>query len=273
MEAMDDCRIRLAFALLTVAALVPGPARAQSPDPPPAPPAREVTWRATAGYDWFALHDTAQGIDASPMAWTGSGARLLVQHTRALPMRFHRYELQAAFPRGFEYTSSVDSVPASSRDAIREIEGRYEYRRFVFDDVGWDGLDVGLGVQALGGYGVARRAVPDAIEARESAATIGTAVTTSVRVRRWSRVKVEAAWINGIEIARLSEHHSVDPAAARARSGGGWLTDLMLSADVAMSRRMSLAVTYARVGDARLSSHRGFTTDRQWFTFGVAYAK
>jgi len=264
---------RLILAMLVGVGLVPGLARAQSSDPPPAPPAREVTWRVTAGYDWFALHDVAQAIDASPMAWKGSGARLLLQHTRALPARFHRFEFHAAFPGGFEYASTVDATPAASSDFIREIEGRYEYRRYVFDDVGWDGLDLGIGVQAMGGYGVAERDAPEAIESREAATTAGTAITAAVRLRRWSRVRFEAAWINGIEVARISERHSADAAASRTRSGGGWLTDLLLSADVAMSRGVSIAVTYGRVGDARLSSHRGFTTDRSWLTFGVAYAK
>jgi hypothetical protein len=239
-------------------------------------PAHEVTWRAAGGYDWFALRDIARTgppVDASPVAWRGRGATVLLQHIRARSTRVHRFELLVSGAGGFAYDTRNLSTPATASDRAWRTEGRYEYRRYMLDDLGADGLDVGLGVQAIGARSSIKRVVPVAIESRESITSMAPAVVVAARVRRWSGVRLEAAWINGMALARLGERHSADAAASRTRWGGGWLTDVVVSADVTVARRLALSVTYARIDDGLFSSHRSWTTDRRWLTFGVTYAK
>jgi hypothetical protein len=80
-------------------------------------------------------------------------------------------------------------------------------------------------------------------------------------------------WANGGHIDHASERHSANAGSKITRAGGGWLTDLVVAADVAISRQASIAVQYLRSDEGLLSSHRNFTTARRSWNVGVIYAK
>jgi hypothetical protein len=79
--------------------------------------------------------------------------------------------------------------------------------------------------------------------------------------------------VNGGQISRSSERHSVDSAASRVRWGGGWLTELTLAAEVSLSRRVGVLVQYLRSDGGHLSSHRNFTRASRLVSVGISYAK
>jgi hypothetical protein len=246
-------------------------AQAPAIDPPPA-----VTWRVAAGYDAVSLRDiarTTRPVDASPVAWRGTGAIVLVHYTRAGSARFHRVEFSAARAGHFTYDSGLESIARPSDDRYRRIEGRYEYRRYFFRDVSMRGLDLGAGLQGIAAQSRIARHVPENIEAKETRTALAPAVAAAVRLQRWTRVGLEAGWINGLHFSRLTSYHSVDPAAGGSRWGGGWLTDVSIGADIALTRVASLAIVYFQTNDGLMSSHRGVTSATHSFSVGVTYAR
>jgi hypothetical protein len=245
---------------------------------PPGPDQSVVvsSWRIAAGHHRFALRDvarTGRPVDASPVAWRGTGPAFLVQHTRARTSSLHRFEISGAFAGGFAYDSGLETIARPEGDRARRIEGRYEYRRYPLADLFMNGLDAGIGVQGIGARSSIVRHVPVDLQSSETTTSGAVAVVAAARLRRWSRLDLEVTWTNGLGVATISERHSAGAAAERTRSGGGWLTDLAIAAGVPMTGRTSLAVVYLRTNDGLLSSHRSWTTARSAITFGVTYAK
>ena len=264
------------FVVTIIGLTIQAATSAQSGVPDPSGDSRKITWHLAAGYDRVALRDIARStppVDASPVAWRGEGASLLVQHTRARATRFHRYGFSAASDGNFAYDSGLETVVRPNNDHYGRLEGRYEYRRYFFSNVGLRGLDVGGGLQGIGSRSSITRHIPENIEAGETRAALAAGGVAALRLRRWSRFELELGWINGVHISHLGEHHSVDSAATRSRWGGGWLTDLSIGGSVAVSRQASLSVTYFRANDGLLSSHRGVTSARNSLSIGAMYAK
>lgn len=224
----------------------------------------------------MALRDIARSgtpVDASPVAWRGDGPAFLLQHRRLKGTRAHRFDLSGMRASRFTYRTPLETLKRPDEDSYGRVEGRYEYRRYLFSDVFMDGLDIGAGVQGGGSQFWLTRHIPGDLKVSESRTSFVTALVAAVRFRRESRFGVEIGWANGGHIGRSSEHHTADPAASRTRWGGGWLTDLVIAADVAVTRRASIALQYLRTDDGLMSSHRGFTSARRSLTVGVTYAK
>lgn len=235
-----------------------------------------VSWSVAGGKDTLELRDIARTgtpVDASPVAWRGSGPVFRLQHRRDKADRFHRLDLAGVWSGRFEYRTPVESFARSRRDSFRSVESRYEYRRYLFPDVLLRGFDIGAGVQGRTGLWWLKRSIAGDLETRESRAGLVAAIVAAVRFHRESRFSIEAGWSNGGHIGRSSEHHTADLASDRTRWGGGWLTDLEISADVALNRRTSLGVRYYHSDDYLMSSHRSFTSARRSLMVGVAYAK
>ena len=266
-------------AMCACAAVIPLSASALAQTPPPITPSADprpvASWHVAAGADAYALRDVARTgpVDASPVAWRGRGPALLVWYTRARPTRQHRFEFSAAAASGFRYDDGLRSTARPSDDRYRRVEGRYEYRRYPWTSLLFRGFDVGVGVQAIGARASAIRHIPVDLESRESSTSAGTAVVAAARLRRWSRVTIDVAWNNGAVVGRLSSRHTADAAASRTRSGGGWLTDLSIAADIALRPPLALTVRYVDTHDGLFSSHGSSTSARSAITVGVTYAK
>lgn len=246
---------------------------------PPVEPARapgQVSWSFAGGRDTVALRDIARTgvpVDDSPVAWRGHGPSFLVQHMRAKGRRVHRVEFIAARAGHFQYKTPLDSVGRPEADSFSRVEARYEYRRYLFSNVFVRGLDIGAGLQGGGARWSLARHISGGIETGESRLSFVSALVTAIRFRRESRFGVEVNWANGGHIGRSSERHTADPAATRHHWGGGWLTDLVMAADVSISRHAAVVLQYVRVGDGLLSSHRSVTNARRSLALGVLYAK
>ena len=261
-----------------VASLIVVPAataRAQSAPRAPADNAPVVLWRMASGYGWFASRDvarTGRPLDASPVAWSGRGLTIEAERTRLSPGRMHRVGLAGSLIGRFHYRSPVTSVERPSADRYRALEGVYEYRRYPFVDWLLRGLDVGIGFQGQGRYATTARHVGDDISARETVLDGGIGVVAAARVRRWARVQGEVAWVNGLVVARLREHHS-ESATQGGQSGGGWLTHLTAAASIGLTSTTAIAARYAGARDGLFSSHRHAVLSRGSLTLGVTYEK
>jgi hypothetical protein len=235
-----------------------------------------VSWRVEASRDSVALRDIARTgtpVDASPVAWTGDGPGLLVRHTRQSGRRTHGFEFSATRASHFVLKSPLESLARPNGDAFNRIEARYEYRRYLFSNVLVDGLDIGAAVQGGGTRTHLTRHFDGDLELTESRMAFRTAFVAAVRFRRGSRFGLGIDWANGGHIDHATERHSADSASTITRSGGGWLTDLVVAGDVAISSHASIAVKYLSSDEALMSSHRNFTTARRSWILGVVYAK
>lgn len=249
---------------------------AQSPTAVDAGPRHiEHSWGVSGGRDTLALRDIARTgtpVDASPVAWRGSGPAFLLQHRRVNGSHMLRFDLSGMQAGRFAYRTPVETVTRPASDSFRRLDARFEYRRYLFSDVLVRGLDIGAGLQGGAAQWWLSRHIDGDLKATESRSGLTTAIVAVVRFRRPSRFGVEIGWANGGHVGRSSERHSAD-AARYTRWGGGWLTDLVLAADVAVSRRASIGLQYVRADDGLMSSHRSFTSARRSMTVGVTYAK
>jgi hypothetical protein len=185
----------------------------------------------------------------------------------------HRFEFTATHASHFSLKSPIESVARPNNDAFSRVDARYEYRRYFFSNVLVRGLDIGAGLQGGGTRTQLTRHIDGDLEISESRIAFRTALVAAARFRRGSRFGLELDWANGGHLDHSSEHHSADAASTITRSGGGWLTDLVVAADIAISRHTSIALQYLRSDEGLLSSHRNFTTARRSWNVGVMYAK
>jgi len=252
---------------------VPVPA-APSQVPAPGSPSFGPQWRVASGYGWFALRDiarTGQPVDASPVEWHGQGITFEAARTRTNGTRMHRIDVASSLIGNFQYRSSLMTVDRPSADRYRDIEGRYEYRRYFLSDFIMNGLDIGIGGQGLGLYSSLSKHVGD-ITAQESSLGAGVAVAAAARLRRWSAFQFEVAWTNGGRIQQLHERHSESPETS-SHWGGGWLTNVELMGAVRMTQRTALAIRYVSAGEGLLAGHRNAALSHGSFSAGVTYAK
>ena len=265
-----------AVAAGVAAILCAAPARAdQAPGAPTSASAPVVSWRVTGGYGVLSLRDivrTGPPVDASPVAWRGTGVSLTAQRVHARGPKLHRLEVTTAFSQNFAYRSSLQSIALPAGDHDRTVEGRYEYRRYFFQDLGMRGLDLGGGIQAVGSWWTMTRHVPADLQETKTVVGTGPAFVVAGRLRRWSTVGVEMAWANGGILARTSSTHTAAIGGGRYW-GGGWLSDLTLGLDVRLNPRASIGVRYVRTSNGLFSSHMGLATTRRAITAGVLYAK
>jgi hypothetical protein len=227
-----------------------------------------------AGVDRFSFRDIARSrrpVDASPVAWEGDGPALGVRYALERTRRLHEIAGSVSFAGGFSYRTPLRSSPAGSADRMGRLEGRYDYLRYPLDDLGFDGLDLGLGVRATGARLWFRRESPDAGTYRDAETQLGTAFVAAARLRRFRMIALEAAWANGLQISRWQARSDGNLSSAARAWGGGWITELTLTARARLSSRASVAVSYVGVGEGLFASHRAYTTTRRHVLAGVTY--
>jgi hypothetical protein len=235
----------------------------------------QSNWSFSAGPERFAFRDISRSgppVDASPITWEGTGPSFVSIYTREGRRRFHRVNVDIAAAYSFAYTGPVRSVPAPGGDRLTRLEARYEYRRYLLNDVIARGLDVGIGVQGLGRRLSFTRDTTGGVH-READTTGAIAGSISARWHRSTRWSVEVAWVNGATL--LHQHDALEAGTGDngARWGGGWLTDLDLEGVVRLSAPWSLSVGYLRTGEGTVTSHASYAFGRRRLVAGVIYAR
>jgi hypothetical protein len=212
-------------------------------------------------------------VDASPVVWRGSGPSLSIAYERGARRRLHRATLDLSQAGSFAYVGPITRVDASGEDGLRRVEGRYEYRRYPFDDLVMRGLHAGVGVQGIGRHlRFTRRASAFATQ-RNSETTAAIAVVAALRVDRWARWTADLEWVNGISTNYGSQRLDIDPLADLRGHGGGWLTDLSARVTVRVAPALALTVAYLRADEGTMVSSNSAATARRRVIAGVTYAR
>jgi hypothetical protein len=259
----------LRIQMLALAVLVSCPTAAWGQD-------AMIVWRIGAGYESSWIRDVARSgppADASPVRRAGHGPALDVQYDRSSLKRLHRFHLSAGWTGGFVYeTPTLTQVRPSGEHGFH-AGGGYEYRRYFFRDLGFDGLDLGMGVD---GGAVLQRATfvwEPAIEAWRSATEFNGGGVVAGRLRRWRAWQLEVIWVNGVTLLRTTSRHSTAADPETGSSGGGWFTDLSAQADVRISRTVNVFVKALTTGRGHYESHATSMLGGKQFIVGVAYAR
>lgn len=127
------------------------------------------------------------------------------------------------------------SIAALRSDLASRFAVSYEYRRYLWRDVLFDGLDVGAGAQGIATrVGFDRHITQDlATKARITGG--GFAGVVSIGLHRFERLRVDASWANGAVVSVRSAQHSTQ-SEAETYGGGNWLTNAVVSGRVARHR-------------------------------------
>jgi hypothetical protein len=232
-------------------------------------------WTAGGGRESFSYRDIARSrppADASPVEWTGSGPSLTALYERANTKRAHRVLVDVASVGSFEYAGPVRSAPAAGDDSALRIEGRYEYRRYLFGRHLPRGLDVVGGVQ-----GMLRRLSMDraGIGGRHETDATSSALNgvLGFRVQRWTRWSAELDWTNGLSLLRERDRYDVDALADSTLWGGGWLTDLLVTGSMRITPQVSVTGSWLQTGEGNDVSHHNYAFGRRRLVLGVTYAR
>src|SRR5688572_17517101 len=109
-------------------------------------------WAVSAGYEVFSLRDISRNSrppDASPISWRGAGPSVSGRYDIVGGRASHVIDVTAARARNFSYAGPSRSTLAPSADLAIRFAASYEYRRYFWRDVLFDGLDIGAGAQGL----------------------------------------------------------------------------------------------------------------------------
>lgn len=268
----------LAAPILLLLVTGAAPALAQTADGAPAPPPPTVTWRVAAGQGTLWVRDVASSrpgrrVDASPVSWEGHGVVVAVELDRATSRRLHH--LEGSFERAGRavYRTPLNEIPRPPGDGGSRVAGSYEYRRYLFVDLGVKGFDAGLGVQVGADLTSVTRHFDPAIELRMGESSLTTSAVAAARLRRWRRVQVEASFVNGGTIVRATTRHSAAAQEGVARWGVGWLTDLTVRADVRMSSSVTMFASYFDTGRGRFVSRDAAASGRRRWMVGVSHGR
>ena len=232
-------------------------------------------WSMSAGPERFSFRDISRSgppADASPVEWEGSGPSFVGSYSRQGQRRFHHVDVDLARASSFAYTGPVRSTAAPGGDHLLRLEGRYEYRRYVLNDLGARGFDIGIGVQGIGRRLSFTRDTTSG-DHEQSDTTAAIAGSVAARWHRSSRWSAEVAYVNGGALLHQHETHNGAAPSEHSRWGGGWLTDLAVQGMVRLKVPWSLTVAYLRTGEGTATSHSSYSFGRQRMVLGVTYAR
>ena len=232
-------------------------------------------WSAQTGYEVFSLRDISRSgtpPDASPIAWRGTGPVVTGRYEFTRPRSAHLADVSVSRSGDFAYAAPTRSTAANDNDFAYRMEGRYEYRRYLWRDLGIDGFDIGVGAQGAGARVGFDRHIASALQSKTRITGGGLAGVVSMRLRHWRRLAFDASWGNGAIISSRRTDHSASPDAAESVSGGSWLSDLAVRGDFALTPAASLSVSWRSAFELYQSNHFSFADDRHSFNVGIRYA-
>ena len=259
-----------AAAVLTAAAASAQPPAAA----PPVATEGQHGWSLQIGYESFTMRDISRNgrpPDASPIAWKGEGPAVISRYAIHRPKSTHQIEAGFRQARSFTYEAPTQSFDAPG-DRASQLAARYEYRRYIWRDLGLDGFDLGLGAQGTGIRQVIDRHITASLRATTTIAGGGGAGVVVARFQRWDRVHLAAAWSNGAIVSHRTAAHSA-VSEADTFWGGNFLTDTELRADVKLTRAARLAVSWRRYFELYGSDHFSYSGVWQSLNVGVLYAR
>lgn len=233
-------------------------------------------WSALAGYEVFSLRDISRNMrppDASPVSWRGGGPAINARFEQSRLKSAHLVEVTVSSEGNFSYDSPARSLAASSSDSAARFDGRYEYRRYFWRDVGADGIDIGVGAQGVANRLAFDRHITPDLATKTRITGSGLAGVVSLRVRRWERVQFDAAWANGAIVSARTSEHSASPDSKVSSGGGNWLTDTFIRADWRLTRTMMLSAYWRFAYEGYQSDHFAYAGYRNSLTVGVRYAR
>jgi hypothetical protein len=205
--------------------------------------------------------------------WRGRGPAFELQHDRSSLLRLHHFQFSASWAGGFELETPLRTIPQPGAEKAVHFDGRYEYRRYPFRDLGLAGLDLGVGVEGGAAFRSLTQLFDPSIEHRQHGTDFTVGVALAGRFRRWRSVQLDAAWMNGMAVGSSTTRHSTAAVTETTAWGGGWLTDFTARADIRVSSGITLFTSYFTTGRGRYQSHGASTTGRGHFMVGVAYGR
>jgi hypothetical protein len=274
---MNRPSVRTAAALLSFLT-VAAPASAQDAADTSAPPSSQIVWRFAAGTGSLWIRDVARsrlgrGVDASPVSWEAHGVAFTAERDRGGARRLHR--IQASFEHVADavFRTPLTASPRSAGDGATRIAGSIEHGRYPFVDMGMTGFDVAFSLQGGAEWTSVIQHFDPAIVVRVRETNLTTGVAAVARLRRWRRVQLEAAWVNGGVLVRTTTHHSAAVEENTSGLGVGWLTDLSVRADVRVSNTVNVSASYFGTGRGRFVSHGASASGRRRWMMGVSYGR
>lgn len=246
------------------------------PAPPPAPvETSTVGWSVLAGYEVFALRDISRGgrpPDASPVSWRGSGPSVSGRYDIVRGRSSHLIEATAARARDFSYVAPSRSMAALRSDLASHFAVTYEYRRYPWRNILFDGLDLGVGAQGLATRAGFDRHITQALATKTRITGGGAAGVIAIGLHRYDRLGVDASWANGAVVSRRSARHSTE-GDTESYSGGNWLSDTVVRVTWRVTPTTRLAAAWRRGYDGYSSSHYSYAGHRHAIELGVSYAR
>lgn len=255
---------------------LPAPLPGAAGSPPPSLPV--VTWRVAAGLGTLWIRDVASSrfgrhVDASPVSWEGHGVAMAAALDYAANNRLRRLEVMFEQSGDAVFRTPSAELQRPTADRGFRFSGRYEDRRYLFEDLGLRGFDIGLGVQAGAELASLTEHFDPSIEQRVRETTVTGAVVAAARFRRWRRLQVEVAWANGGSVVRVSRRHSAALATTVGGWGVGWLTDLTVRADVRLSAAATVFASFFQTGRGRFVTRDAAASGRRLWMVGVSYGR
>ena len=264
----------LVLSIVAMAVLTPTAVAQPSPSPASDQTASNL-WTVSAGYEVFALRDISRNMrppDASPVSWRGSGPSVSGRYDINSGRSAHVIEAMAARARNFSYAGPSRSTAALGGDLASRVAATYEYRRYLWRDLLFDGFDIGLGVQGLATRVGFDRHITPTLATKTRITGGGAAGVISIAVRRFDRLRAEASWANGAIVSSRMTRHSAQNE-GDTHSGGNWLTNAMVRADWRLTRTTQVTAAWRRAYDGYSSSHYSYAGHRYAIELGVSYAR
>lgn len=257
---------------------ISAPLSAQQPISTRAPTSSAVTWHFAAGKSSLWIRDVARsrlghGVDASPVSWEADGVAFTAGRDRSGARGIER--LQASFERAGRavFRTPLSAAERPPGDGATRVAGSVERGRYVFVDPAVTGLDVGFSLQGGAEWNSVTQHFDPSIVVRTREANLMAGVAAVARLRRWRRLQVDAAWVNGTVLLRTTTEHSAAAEASVRDWGVGWLTDVTVRAHARVSNTVSISASFFSTGRGRFVSHGATASGRQRWTVGVSHGR
>ncbi len=256
-------------------AVLTATASAQPALPPATVEPSTSGWTVLAGYEVFALRDISRSgrpPDASPVSWRGSGPSVSGRYDIIRKRSTHVIEGTAARARDFSYVGPASSTAALPSDLASRFEVTYDYRRYPWRNVLFDGLEIGGGAQGLAVRTGFDRHITPALATKTRITGGGFAGVIAIGLRRFDRLRVDASWANSAVRSHRSTRHSAQ-SEFETYSGGSWLSNTVVRADWRVAGTTRLVAAWRWAYDGYASSHFSYAGHRHAVELGVSYVR